>query len=69
MSHGILEAKWKELKGKVKEQLGKISGSIELQQEGQAQRVHGKIQKAVADISKDKNVKKTAKGRQAIIGL
>jgi uncharacterized protein YjbJ (UPF0337 family) len=41
-----------ELKGKVKETIGKVVGNPNLQDEGTAEKVGGKIQKKVGDIEK-----------------
>ena len=65
MNRGTLEGKWKELKGKVKEQIGKIAGDRQLQQDGEAERVRGRIQNAVAD----KDVKHRPTGHLFVMGL
>lgn len=41
-----------ELKGKVKETVGKAIGNSDMQTEGTAEKLGGKVQKKVADVEK-----------------
>ncbi|MBW6508869.1 MAG: CsbD family protein [Desulfuromonadales bacterium] len=46
------EGKLHEIKGKVKEQTGKLTGSPKLEREGTDEQIAGKIQGDVGDIKK-----------------
>ena len=41
-----------ELKGKVKETIGKVVGNPDLEAEGQAEKIGGKVQKKVGQVEK-----------------
>jgi uncharacterized protein YjbJ (UPF0337 family) len=47
-----IEGKAHELKGALKEKLGRATNNPDLEDEGQAEKVVGKIQKKVGDIEK-----------------
>ena len=47
-----IEGKVHEVKGALKEQLGKVKKDPDLEDEGQAEKVGGKVQKKVGDIEK-----------------
>lgn len=47
-----LAGKGHEVKGAVKEKLGKTMNNPDLQTEGQAEKIGGKVQKKVGDIEK-----------------
>ncbi len=47
-----LKGKATEVKGDVKEALGKVAGDKELEAEGQADQVAGKVQNKVGDVKK-----------------
>lgn len=47
------EGKAKDLKGKVKEEAGDMSGNDEMKHEGQADQVEGKAQKTWGDAKED----------------
>lgn len=45
MNHSILQGNWKELKGKVKQQWGKLTDDDLLAIEGKTEEIYGKLQK------------------------
>ena len=47
-----VEGKGKEVKGAVKEKIGQVTNNPNLQDEGTAEKVGGKVQKKVGDIKK-----------------
>ncbi|HEY6340399.1 MAG TPA: CsbD family protein [Bryobacteraceae bacterium] len=47
-----VEGKAHEVKGTVKEKLGKATNNPDLESEGQAEKIGGKVQKKVGDIEK-----------------
>ena len=47
------DGKAKDIGGKVKEEIGNAVGNEDLEREGQADQVEGKIQKGVGDIKED----------------
>ena len=44
------EGKMKDLGGKVKEEIGGVTGDKDMEAEGQADQVEGKVQKKVGDV-------------------
>ena len=47
-----LEGKFHEVKGKVKETAGQVVGNPDLESEGQAEKLGGKVQKKVGQVEK-----------------
>jgi uncharacterized protein YjbJ (UPF0337 family) len=47
-----IEGKAHELKGAVKEKIGQVTNDPDLQDEGTAERIGGKVQKKIGDIEK-----------------
>ena len=47
-----IEGTVKEVKGKFKEQAGKATGDVDLQDRGTAENLAGKVQKKVGDVKK-----------------
>ena len=47
------DGKAKDIGGKVKEEIGNAVGNKDLEREGQADQVEGKVQKGVGDIKED----------------
>jgi uncharacterized protein YjbJ (UPF0337 family) len=46
------KGKFHEVKGKVKERVGRAANKPDLEAEGQAERIGGKIQKKICDVEK-----------------
>jgi uncharacterized protein YjbJ (UPF0337 family) len=46
------KGKFHEVKGKVKERVGRAANKPDLEAEGQAERIGGKIQKKIGDVEK-----------------
>jgi uncharacterized protein YjbJ (UPF0337 family) len=47
-----LQGKFHEVKGKVKEEAGRVTNNPDLEQRGQSEKVAGKVQKKVGEIEK-----------------
>jgi uncharacterized protein YjbJ (UPF0337 family) len=47
-----IEGKTHELKGAIKEKIGQVTNDPDLQDEGTAEKIGGKVQKKVGDIEK-----------------
>ena len=50
MNKDQVQGKFEEAKGKIKETAGRITGKPDLEDEGTAQKIGGKVQKGVGDV-------------------
>jgi len=49
-THEKAEGKWRKVKGKIKQVAGKAVGNRDLEAEGKAENVDGKVQEKIAEI-------------------